>query len=490
MKAIKNIQYIAIAFVLLLVSCEDVLEENVYDQLAPENFLTTVEGVESVLGAAYASTANMRVNNSIYTFAQMEWTTDIMWQTGDGVNATAVQYINFTWDPSVGLLRGENWDWPYQGIRNANIIIENMEPLVAPDSVKSLYTAEARFLRAINYYKLYLNFGPVPLRKSTTDVLELPKASEEELLGFIENEWLEVMPALPDPGKEAAYGRAHKAAVQGYLVEFYMNTRQWDKAASMAATLISQWNYSLFPDYEDLFKVENERNSELIWVRPAKSSADRLTANSWMNAAYPPDFAKDPRTGLEFQSAWRNWPNEFRLLDDFYDSFDPEDTRRNLILTEYINTSGDTISLLNENNTRSFKYWPDPEGANASYGNDIPEIRYADILLLRAEALNEINGPNQESIDLINQVRERAGVDPILLSDFSSKESLRDHLLQERGWEFYSEGKRRNDLIRMGKYISNAQARGKTNAQPFHVRFPIPQDVMDANPALVQNEGY
>ncbi|WPP51894.1 RagB/SusD family nutrient uptake outer membrane protein [Catalinimonas niigatensis] len=490
MKAIRYIQCMCIALSVLFISCEDVLEENVYDQLAPENFLTNTEGMESVMGAAYAATANMRVNNSIYTFAQMEWTTDIMWQTGDGVNATAVQYINFTWDPTVGLLRGENWDWPYQGIRNANIILDNMETLEATDSIKTLYAAEARFLRVINYYKMYLNFGPVPLRTSTAEPLQLPRASEEEMLSFIENEWLNVIPDLPNPGDEVAYGRAHKAAAQGYLAEFYMNTRQWNNAAEMTATIINQWDYSLFPEYEDLFKVENERNAELIWVRPAKSSADRYTANSWMNAAYPPDFAKDPRTGLEFKSAWRNWPNEFRILDDFYNSFDPEDERRTLILTEYINTAGDTISLLNEDNTRSFKFWPDPEGANASYGNDIPEIRYADILLLRAEALNEINGPNQESIDLINMVRERAGLEGIQLANFSGQESLRNHILQERGWEFYSEGKRRNDLIRMGQYISNAQARGITNAQAFHVRFPIPLDVMDSNPELVQNEGY
>ena len=486
----KKVLHIITGLAFLLLSCEDVLEEETFDQLAPENFLTTPEGMESLLGATYASTANMRINNSIYTFVQMEWTTDIMWQKGDGINSTAVQYINFTWDPAVGLLRSQNWDWPYQAIRDANIVLDNMDQLAASDSLKQLYTAEARFLRAVNYYKMYLNFGPVPLRTSTSDALELPRATEEEITSFIENEWLEVIPQLPDPGKEAAYGRAHKAAAQGFLVEFYMNTRQWDKAATMAEAVMNQWSYRLFPEYEDLFKVENERNSELIWVRPAKASADRYTANSWMNTAYPPDFASDPRTGLEFQDAWRNWPNENRMLDAFYNSFDAQDRRRSLILTEYVTTEGELVSLLNEDNTRSFKYWPDPEGANASYGNDIPEIRYADILLLRAEALNELNGPNQTSIDLINQVRERAGLEGLLLSDLSDQAILRDHILKERGWEFYSEGKRRNDLIRMGKYVSNAQARGKTNAQPFHVRFPIPQDVMDANPALVQNEGY
>jgi len=145
---------------------------------------------------------------------------------------------------------------------------------------------------------------------------------------------------------------------------------------------------------------------------------------------------------------------------------------------------------LGNDKIRSFKYLPDRDAKGASHGNDIPEIRYADILLSRAEALNELNGPNQESINLINLIRNRAGLGNLNLADFESKEALRDHILKERGWEFYSEGHRRMDLIRMNKFISGALERGKTNAKPFHVLFPIPQVVMDSDPSMVQNDGY
>ncbi|MFP3472168.1 hypothetical protein R0J90_19140, partial [Micrococcus sp. SIMBA_144] len=85
----------------------------------------------------------------------------------------------------------------------------------------------------------------------------------------------------------------------------------------------------------------------------AKTSADRRASNSWMNTAFPVGFAKDPRTGLEFSNAWRNWPNESRIRDKFYFSFDENDRRRDLILHEYINTDGELISLLDEeDNTR------------------------------------------------------------------------------------------------------------------------------------------
>lgn len=487
-----KINNIAIAlFTVVLTSCEGYLTEEPYSQLAPENFLKTREGIESLLGATYASASNMVSNNSIYTFAQDEWITDIACQSGDGVHATALQYMNYTWDPTVDLLQGQNWDYSYRAIRNANQVLESLENLEASDADKSLYEAEARFLRATCYLKLYFKFGPVPLRTSTAQDLQLPRATEEEITSFMEAELLATIPNLPEPGDEAAYGRAHKAAAQGWLVIYYLNAKKWQQAADMAGMVIDQWNYSLFPEYEDLFKVENEQNEELIWVRPAKTSADRRASNSWMNTAFPEGFAKDPRTGLEFSNAWRNWPNESRIRDQFYYSFESDDKRKDLILTEYINNDGELVNLLDDNdNTRSFKYWPDPEGINASFGNDIPEIRYADILLSRAEALNELNGPSQQALDLIDQVRERAGLEGLSLSQFTSKEALRDHILKERGWEFYSEGKRRLDLIRMGKLISNAQERGITNAQPHHVRYPIPFATMDANPLLEQNEGY
>src|SRR5207249_165489 len=121
---------------------------------------------------------------------------------------------------------------------------------------------------------------------------------------------------------------------------------------------------------------------------------------------------------------------------------------------------------------------------------DVPVLRYADILLSRAEALNELNGPTQEALDLINLVRTRAGIANLTLANATSKDVLRDLILRERGWEFYSEGKRREDLLRHNKFISLAQARGLTNASNKHKLFPIPQAEIDANKACVQNDGY
>lgn len=123
------------------------------------------------------------------------------------------------------------------------------------------------------------------------------------------------------------------------------------------------------------------------------------------------------------------------------------------------------------------------------YSREVVEDLDSPEQIMRAEALNEVQGPNQESINLINQVRTRAAVAVIKLADFASKENLRDYLLKERGWEFFAEGKRRDDQIRMGNFISSAVTRGK-NAQPFHVLYPLPQSEVEANPNLKRNDGY
>ncbi|MEQ9443580.1 MAG: RagB/SusD family nutrient uptake outer membrane protein [Cyclobacteriaceae bacterium] len=471
---------------LLAMGCEDALKEDLYSQLAPENFLTTEEGVVSVLNAAYAeSYLNGYSAHSVRNIE--EWCTDIEWETGGGENLTAVLMIGFTWDASVGWMYGEMWLKPYRGIRNANIVLDNIENADLSEEARNGYVAQARFLRALSYSHLYTWFGTVPLRTSTTDELELPRATEEAMESFIESELLAIIPVLPEPGEVSAYGRVTNGAARALLTKFYLNTGQWQEAADMAQEVIDMGTYSLYPVYEDLFKVQNERNNEYILAYP---QVPNTPGNNYINGAFPPGFTSDPRSGLTFQGNWRNWAAQYRLYDRFYDSFDPADLRQNLIIDNYLNNDGDSVSLLGADNTRSFKYWPDPNGLGNEHGNDIPGIRYADILLSRAEALNEINGPNQESIDLINQVRSRAGLDNVNLADFGNAEDLRMHLLDERGWEFYSEGKRREDQIRMGTFISSALGRGISNAKSYHVLFPIPQAAMDANPMLEQNDGY
>ncbi len=472
--------------IFLLSGCENLLKEDIYSELDPAGLFNTTSGAEAVLFSAYAE-GNLTGWAGKSTLNLEEWCTDIEWETGGGENRTAVLMINFTWDASTDWIRDLMWNNPYRSIRDANVILDNLDESSLKDEQKQLYKAEARFIRAVQYYNLYTWFGSVPLRKSQLDDLELPKVSEQELVAFIESELTEVVANLPSPGNEANYGRAHKGAAYAFLCKLYLNSKQWQKCSEAATSLISMGQYHLFPEFKELFNVENEINSEFIWAH--QGVTDGLGCN-YINGAFPIDFSIDPISGFQWSGNMRNWAAQYRLYDSFYNSFEEGDKRKELIISDFINKKGEAVSLLNTNNTRSFKYWPDVNAQGNEHGNDVPEIRYADILLSKAEALNELNGPTQESLDLINQVRTRAGLANLNVSDFSSKETLRDHILAERGWEFYSERKRRQDLIRHGKFVSSAIERGVTNAKPYHVKFPIPQTELDANKELVQNDGY
>ncbi|GJM33598.1 MAG: hypothetical protein DHS20C18_25990 [Saprospiraceae bacterium] len=490
----KPLKYILRSLILLssllFVRCESVLDPEVFSETAPDNLFNSLQGVEAVLYGAYANSAEMGGNNAADALTAPETMTDIGFATEGALANWATNFQDFILDGVGSSLYNLYWNDSYQAIRNAHILLENIEDANISEEAKILIAAEARFIRAMCYYKLYLRFGPTPLRTSSDQELETPKASEQEMLSFIESEFLAIIPDLPDPGDELQWGRAHKGAAMGYLTKFYLNTKQWQKCADAAQDIIDLNVYGLFPEYFGLFQVKNERNEELIWIRTSKADLGREANISIMNYAWPQSFASHPPTGMQFCDGCRNFATMIRVRDGFWFSFDPEDKRKSLIITEYVNTNGDLIDLLPPaDNPRPFKYWPADDFAGPAYGNDVPVIRYADILLSRAEALNELNGPNQESIDLINLVRTRAGIVGLELAEFPSKEALRSHILAERGWEFWWEDKRRDDLIRHDEFIKRALERGLP-AKSHHIRYPIPQFALDANPVLEQNEGY
>jgi hypothetical protein len=488
MKRFISLLVIGLIILAIAPGCEDFLKEEIYSELDPEGLLGNSKGAEATLFSAYG-VANLVGHDGKSIMNLEDWSTDIEWETGGGENRTAVLMINFTWDASTDWIVQRMWNRTYRAIRNANVVIENLSEEL-PEADRTLFMAEARFIRAVSYYRLWTWFGPPVLRTSLSDPGDKARATEEEFRQFLETEFTGILPDLPDPGQERAYGRAHKGAAMAYLVKFFLNSKQWQKCADMADQLIGKGWYELYPVYEDLFKVENEMtNKEFIWV----SQGTTLSTESgcqYMNGARPIAYKSLVNGDLELLPGMANWAAQYRIYDSFYNSFEDGDHRRNLIISEFINTGGDTVSLLDADNTRSFKYWPDPVWNVNSYGNDHPDIRYADILLARAEALNNLSGPNQESIDLINEVRTRAGLPDLNLSDFATTGALNAHILKERGWEFYNERKRRQDLIRHNRYWQSAQERGITNASAHHVVFPIPQTEIDANQLAEQNTGY
>ena len=466
-----SLYLVVILLITAAMSCEDGLKEEVFDQYAPSNVLTNKDGLEALLYSAYGyqqrKTGEFRNIQNNYL---EEATTDIFLEQGGGQGPAAAQLQDFTFGPEhnwIGAMYDESWD----AIRDTNLFLANVDNAETYPNRESRI-GEAKFIRALQYHLLTKWFGEVPLITSSTPELYPTKAPLTELQKFIENELIAAIALLPVDQPD--FYRITKGAALGILTKQYLNTKQWQNAANTAQTIIDLNKYELYPDYIGLFAADNDRNKEYIFATALEKS---ITGNTWMALSLPPGH---PQPGPNFAA-------QFKYYDAFVNSFDINDKRREFFLTEYTKTNGQFVQLLGNNDSRSLKYW-DPDRVGSLQENDWPIVRYADILLSRAEALNELNGPTQEAIDLINSVRDRAGVSDLVLAGFS-KETLRDQILKERGWEFYSEAQRRTDLLRHGKFIESALARGK-EAKPYHVLYPIPQTEINANPNLEQNPGY
>ena len=461
----------------LATSCEKPLEEKIFSSLAPSTLFTTEAGISSSLNAAYAYSQRAGAVESWSPFWLSSMPTAEMWGIGGSIEVLWTALTDFTWNANHGQL-APVWNVHYNGIRDANIVLASIDKGNFSQTFKELTTAEVHFLRGWNYAELYYLFGKLPLYKSTEDDLLQARATEEETKAFIEQELLAAVPKLPV--KAAAFGRATKGAAQGVLCKYYLNTKQWQKAADIAKQIMDANTYSLLKNYKDVFSITNENNAEILWSL-AKNAADATSAQNINALIFPPTYPFPYSNNLAFAA-------RVYLFDKFVDSFEANDARGKMMVRSFKPATGAEVKGYGVNQTLPFKYEFDPNAVGANAGNDLPVVRYSDILLSRAEALNELSGPTAEVISLINQVRIRAGASEIKLSDYT-KDSLRDFLLTERAKEFFCEMKSREDYLRQGKFISEAVKRGK-NAKAFHVLYPIPQVEIDANKALVQNEGY
>lgn len=461
----KIVKYISIGLCSLVLSaCSSMLDEEVYSELN-DDYANSEEGIQSLLTSAYG---NAQLRNYAYFFTS-GMTSGENWNEFGAIEANFTPLSNFSWDSNHAYF-SSTWKQLYTVIRDANLILKN-----ASGQNQEQLIAEAKFLRGISYYLLHDWFGRLPLYSSPEDDYYLARSTEEQTIAFIEKDLSEAAAVLPL--EQTVYGKATKGAALSFLVKLYLNTKQWQKAIDRTNAVIGLQTYSLFADYTKLFLIENEGNNEIIWtIQSTPQLGNPFVANT-----FPTDYPHLPNQTI--------YASRVYLYDEFVNSFDANDKRRKLIVTAYTNTSGVFTQLLGNNRSYPGKYEFDKDAIGASYGNDVPVIRYADILISKAEALNELNGPTMESVSLVNQLRNRAGLKPLQVGDLT-KDSFRRQIFKERKWEFWYEQAGRSDQLREGTFISSAIQRGKTAANTHHVLFPIPQTEIDANPNLEQNEGY
>ncbi len=481
-------------------ACTD-LDEKLYSDVDASQYYKTKSELDAALTGIYGTMMTDRQygfapggDRSIAYLAGLttdEWFLHPDWG-GTSAGSAAGQLRLFLFNPSNASATNlrQMYAHFYAMISQANQMLDNIPGSEVSQNEKDLYTAEVRALRAHFYYVLWTFFGNICI-KETSEVLlsTMPEQkTSEQVVVWIEKELLEVIPILADVNYigTANYGRMHKAGAQAVLAKLYLNSKQWEKCANICTAIIGNAKFGLAEDYQNIFAVDNhlaDAAKEMLVVMSCIAQDGR--GNIWLAEAMPGNWP-----------GFNGWGGYFGYRA-FYEEFDPDDIRRErMIVDSYVNNKGVVVTIPHE---RFFpqKYELDLKTPSVSNtANDIPVIRMGDIYLAKAEALNQLNGPNQESIDLINSIRDRAFPEgkkqPCQLSQFADKNALNDYILQERHFELWCEhGFRREDLIRHDKFISTAQSNlAGVNAKPFHVLFPFPQVEIDRNKNMKQNLGY
>lgn len=367
-------------------------------------------------------------------------------------------------------------------------IISDIEKSNISDAAKKQYLGEARLSRGVIMYYLLTMYGPVPV---LLDAAKIGTEAENNLArpdraAYVTAVAQDLRTAADNLVKTPAqYGRFNKGLALTYLMRLQLFEKDFQKAVETGRE-IQALGYGLVANYRDLFRSATEKNNETIYgisVDPAANgNQNQGNMNAWSYYTYPSDFP-----GLTQQGGWANPSGAFTATWQFYDSFNPNDRRRELLIAQYTSRSGAQKNRSNMRGPVIMKY-PDEDKTAFAQGNDIPLARYADVMLMLAEAINEVSGPTAEAQKLVNDVRNRSNAGNLSANDVANKQAFKDAILRERAFELFFEGWRRIDLIRHGKWGDALRSVGKT---PGPALFPVPQYALEAGKgALTQTPGY
>ena len=488
--------------------CTD-LTEVPQSAITPENFYRTDVEVLGGLASVYSSMrttvdqyydlSEISTDEMVVPTRGQDWYDNGKWlelhrQTWGASSALGLDDVNAAWNNlSIGVARSNTVLNAISGASIAN---------------KASIQSELRVLRAFYYYQLMDLFGGVPI-VTASDIAARPRNTRAEVFAFIEKELKESRASLPATRPAGDYGRVTQGAVDAMLAELYLNaevftgtvtaagltkgTAHWQDAITAADAVLNSGNYSLLStaNWRKNFTPDNNTSPEFIFGVNFLAATD-LGLNFAMRVLHYNQY--------DSPTPW----NGFSTLAETYRAFDAADVRKAIFLEgpQFNQVTGlpandragnrlvFTDSILNvtqagEGEGPRILKWPvDPAHVAQNNGNDFAWFRLAEMYLIKAEAQNEL-GQTAAAVTLINIVHTRAGLPPVA---GATQQAVRDLILKERLLEFTGEGKRRQDMIRMGKFT--APFAYKLQTEPYRILFPVPNPQLQTNPQLTQNPGY
>jgi hypothetical protein len=486
----KKLAYLFSALALVTASCTK-LDEGIYDQLVGQDFYATPEGVNATLADIYNEIRG-DWNGKGYAGADRGWydlnetnTDEMMIPTrSDGAwsdNGIWRQMYLHQWTASQEFMNN-TWNWLYRCVFKSNQAVALLtEANAAPSRI-----AEAKVARAFFYWMLMDGWGSVPFyTENNLTIDKIPQASRQQIYDFVVSELMQNVDKLVTTKGGEFYGRFNRWAGYAFLAKVYMNaqvytgTAKWGEAIAACDKIINEGNFSLQPaaTYFDMFRDGAASSPEVIFsIYVDGSKAPRNIIG--IRSLHGPHGSAT--IGV---STW----NGATVHQDFVNKYNNSDIRKAQWavgpqpggVNYQLNISSITAAGIQEG-ARNVKFFPVAPLDGGSASNDIPVYRYADILLMKAEALRRTNASGAKT--LVDQVRVRAGL-PALASEPTLAE-----IYDERGRELTWEGHRRQDMIRFGTFLQPHDFKGTSDSR--YLLFPIPGPAISANPSLKQNPGY
>ena len=486
-------------------SCEDFLEETPHSFLSPENYYQNENDALAALTGAYTG---LGAGSNSFLARRVHYLT---WFASDECASPRLAgeklIDEFQFNADHGDVN-QVWTQMYDAINRANVVIDRVALISMDETLRDQYIAEAKFIRALSYFYGVRLWGGIPMVtsevQSVDEVQGLTRASEAEVYNLIISDLESAALSLPRENQE---GRATLGAAKGLLAKVYLTkatspaseSGDYQRCADLAKEVIDMPEHRLMEDYEKAIGVEDEFNDESLFEWQGDRNLRPLGNHTIFGQfTLPLDIiGYVPEEGQTGSSNMVAEVNYFNLYDD-------RDYRKEMtFITEGVNRNGELVQWTEFTYPFPHPAWKYVDQSNSTrsgyaFSANYVVLRLADVYLMRAEALNEANGPTPEAYEMINAIRARArnrdGVEPSTYPEDLSgltKEEFRDAVLLERAVELGFEGHRWFDLVRTGRMVDRIKSvHPEYPVTEKHNLFPIPADELIINENLSQNPGW
>ena len=482
--SLNNSVKVLIAGVLIVLSsCSDFLDKPLQGQLTQEKFPVSASDALLATNSVYNTLRINLYHQGLFPIL------DIMSDDGrkgsnpDDAASTVGPYDRFEHIPTEGNL-SRWWNTLYEGVKRANVVIQQVPSIPMDETLRGRYIGEAKFLRALFYFDLVRAWGEVPIVTGTNTGLYLTKSPTTDLYDLIEEDLLDAIESLPEKSdyESKDLGRATKGAAKALLAKVYLFQSDWVNAEKYAMEVINSAQYDLEDEFGNANSEEGELGVESVFEIAATPFEN--VANGGNQYANVQGVRGTPNRGWGFN----------RPSIDLQNAFEDDDPRLDstvIVLGEMLDgvkivgdgptpdETRDENDVLIETECYNQKVWTPGNNVPTQFGHNRRILRYADVLLMAAEALNE-NDKQADALVQLNKIRARArGDNDAILPDVTemNKGLLRDIIFHERRVELALEGHRFWDLVRTGRAPAILGPLGFIAGK--HEVLPIPQSEVD-----------